>query len=510
MNYLAIDIGTTNWKVAIYNGEGKSLAIVKTPTKTHSDNMGKSWYNPTELWSCICDLIKDVTSKCPVEISAISATSFSEAVVGIDKSGNAVGDIIAWFDTRSMKQAQQLKDRFTEKTLYSITGLDVNPIFSLPKIMWIRENEKSNYDKTIKYLQMADFIIYRLSGVFATDYTLASRTLALDVKNNCYSDTILDKVNVDKSLFPSIFESGTVISTISDRVSKETGLSKNIKVVVGGNDHPCASIAAGVLGGNKILDSSGTAESFIYVSKKNAIPKMEFKGQRVCRYLQKDRYALWGGIISSGRTFDWAYDLFTSSKRFSIDQAKYTWDEVLDQVLTVKGMEAGLLFYPHLRGAGAPYWNPQISASFMGAREYHDSATFLRATLEGLSMQARMIVEMEENLAGVSVDSLCVVGGGARNPQWQTIKASITGKTVELCEESEATSLGAAMLAALGNEEYESLEEISSMLSNSNKKIEPDFKIYKKMNRFYDLYKEGYEQTEKFNQRIFDEIKGNK
>ena len=507
-NYLAIDIGTTNWKAVIYRSDGTSLAIEKTPTITHSDGSGKSWYEPEELWRSVCGLIQKVTQKCPVPISAVSTTSFSEAVVGIDKEGNTVGEIIAWFDTRSMEEAQYLKDTFTEKKLFSLTGLDVNPIFSLPKILWMRKHEQKNFERTVKYLQMADYIIYRLSGVFVTDYTLASRTLALDVVHNVWSDEILQKVQIAASLFPEILASGTIVGTITPAVQRETGLPSSVKVAVGGNDHPCASLASGVLSGNKMLDSSGTAESFIYISPKNAVPQMEFKGQRVCRYLSKDRYALWGGIISSGRTFDWAYDLFTSSKRFGIKQDAYDWDYVLDQVLHVKGIEEGLFFYPHLRGAGAPYWNPKMSAQFLGCREFHDNATFLRAVLEGLSMQARMIVETEEKLAHTQVASLCVVGGGARNTQWQKIKASITGKTIELCKESEATSLGAAMLAALGCGEYSSLEEISQQLSSANVKIEPDWDTYKRMEPFYALYKEGYIATEKINQKIFDTIKG--
>lgn len=508
-NYLAIDIGTTNWKAAVFTQDGTLVGIEKIPAKTHSDGKGRSWYQPHELWTSICSLISQVISKTDVPIEAISVTSFSEAVIGIDKDGNPVGNIIAWFDTRSLLEAEYLKETFGEDHLFSITGLDVNPIFSLPKILWLRAHENKNFEKSICYLQMADFIIQKLSGICVTDYTLASRTLALDVVNNCWSKEILAKVGLPLSIFPEIVSSGTLVGTISRKASLETGLLPSVKVVVGGNDHPCASLAAGVLSGNKLLDSSGTAESFIYISKKHATPLMEFRGQRVCRYLDKDRYALWGGIISSGRTFDWAYELFVSSKQFGIAQDPYDWDYVLDQVVDIKGIEDGLFFYPHLRGAGAPYWNPRISASFIGLRERHTSAVCLKAVLEGLCMQARIIVEMEEKLASTSVESLCVVGGGSRNLQWQAIKANIIGKPIELCKESEATALGAAMLASLGCGAYGSLEEISSMLSKTNVIIEPNEKKHAAYEPFYALFQEGYEQTKFFNEKIFDLTKEN-
>lgn len=502
--YLAIDIGTTNWKAAIFDEKGTLCGIERTSTITHTDSQGNRYYNPTEMWQSIQGLTKKVTAKTQRTISGVSVTSIAEAVVPIDKDGNTIGDIITWFDTRSIKQAMWLKDKFTAQKLYSITGLDVNPIFSLPKILWVRENQPDIYQKAYKWLQMTDYILFCLTGEYVTDYTLASRTLAFDVVNNEWSREILDCVNVPVDVFPNVCESGTVIGTINAKISDITGITVGAKVAVGGNDHPCASIAAGAINGDKILDSSGTAESYIYISRKNAVPQMTFKGQRTCRYLQKDRYALWGGIISSGRSFDWAYEMFTSSECFGIKQDKYTYEQVLEQISDVKGIESGLIFYPHLRGAGAPHWNPKISGSFIGLRDTHTAKNMLRSVIEGLCMQGRMIAEMEQNLAGVNVNSLCVVGGSSKNKQWQTIKASVINKDIELCHESEATALGAAMLAAIGDGEYKNIEQASEVIAQKNEVIHPDEKMVKKYDVLYNMYCEGYERLKEFNEHIYD------
>jgi len=502
--YLAIDIGTTNWKATVFDEIGRLQAIERTPTKTHTDQSGNHFYVAEEIWNDVQLLCKKVTAKVGQPISAVSVTSFGEAVVAVDKDGNTLGDIVAWFDTRSMKQAQQMKEHFGEERLYEITGLDVNPIFSLPKILWMRDNKPEIYDKAFKWLQMTDYILFCLTGEFVTDYTLASRTLALDILQNQWSMEILQGVGVPREMLPCIEESGTVIGKISADIEKKTGITQGAKVAVGGNDHSCGSIAAGVIHGDKIFDSSGTAESFIYISKKNAVPKMKFAGQRTCRYLQKDRYALWGGIISSGRSFDWAYEMFTSSKCFGIGQEHYSYDKVLDQVMDEQGMESGLIFYPHLRGAGAPYWNPKISGSFLGLRDVHSAKNMMRSVLEGLSMQARMIVEMEQSLAGVDVQSLCVVGGSSRNSQWQTIKASVTKKDIEICPEAEATALGTAMLAAIGDGMYRDIEQASDMLATHNTVIHPNEEMAKRYDQLYELYCEGYKHLKKFNEQIYE------
>ncbi len=504
--YLAFDIGTTNWKAAIFNEKGVLVDIERTPTRTHIDENGNSYYDAVELWETVCRLSRTVTGRLGKPISAVSVTSVAEAVAAIDQEGNAVGNVITWYDTRAIGQAEELKTLFGEKHLYEITGLDVNPIFSLPKIMWLRRYEPFVYEKAHKWLQMADYVIYKLTGEAVTDYTLASRTLAFDVVKNEWAKEIFERLDIPVEAFPEIKESGTLIGRISAQVEAETGITRDAKVAVGGHDHPCASIAAGVMRGDKILDSSGTAESFIYISEHNAVPKMEFAGQRTCRYLEKSRYALWGGIISSGRSMDWAYENLVSPKVFGIEQ-KAAYQDILEQLSGVKGMESGLIFYPHLRGAGAPYWNPKISGSFIGIRDIHTSKNMLRSVLEGLSMQARMIVEMEEKLAGRQVDSLCVVGGSSRNLQWQRIKASVVNKPVELCFEAEATAQGAAMLAAISDGVYENIHQASERISADNRIIEPEEALVRRYENYYDLYCEGYRQLEKLNELIYDEVR---
>jgi xylulokinase len=505
--YLAFDIGTTNWKAAVFDENGALIDMERTAARTYQDAQGYSCYDPEEVWRTACDLSRRVIGRTGRRIAGVSVTSMAEAVVPIDRDGNTAGKMITWFDIRAMEQAKQLKEMFGEERLYRITGLDVNPIFSLPKILWIKEHCPQVYEKTHKWLQMSDYILFRLTGEAVTDYTLASRTLAFDVTANRWSEEILNRVGVPIETLPAIWESGTVIGRIGQAIEEQTGIHAGALAVVGGNDHPCASIAAGVIHGDKILDSSGTAEPFIYISAKGEAPCMEFRGQRTCRYLEKDRYALWGGIISSGGTFNWAYDTFVSSRAFGVEQKPYTYEEILGQLREVTGIESGLFFYPHLRGAGAPYWNPKITGSFLGIRDIHTSRHMLRAVLEGLSMQAKMIVDMEEKLAGKKVDALCVVGGGSHNILWQTIKASVLQKPVELCYEAEATALGAAMLAAVGDGVYGDISQASGKLAAGNRLVEPDEGLVKRYRGLYELYREGYEQMETFSERIYDEVR---
>lgn len=501
--YIGIDVGTTNWKTALFDDRGKMLDIERCPTITHMGKNGFSYYDPQEMWEVFLRLMRTVISRNPVQVSGISVASVAESVVPVGRDGRIVDNIITWYDTRSYEQAQKFRERFGEDRIFEICGLDCNPIFSLPKIMWVRDNEPEIYEKAAVWLQMADYIVYRLTGELVTDYTLASRTLAYDVRKNDWSDEILSAFGFDRSLFPRIEESGTVVGKASREVCDAIGLKEAPVVAVGGHDHPVGSIVTGAIQGNKVLDSSGTAEAYLYISKPDRVPVMKSQGQRTCRYLEKSRYVLWGGIISSGRSFDWAYQLLTTAKAFGLGGEKPSYDTILPQLEDVKGIEEGLLFYPHLRGAGAPYWDPRMRGSFVGVRDYMDNRHFMRAVLEGLCMQSRMIVDMHEKISGDRIDHICVVGGSSKNRLWQQLKANITGRNVELCFEPEATALGAAMLAAMGDGVYGSLEEISDCLARENQVVEPESGAFERYTPFYELYREGYEALEGINEKIY-------
>lgn len=490
---IGIDVGTTNWKAAAFNEEGKPVVIRKTPTVTRYDQKGQGYYDPDEIWANVSNVIKQVVDACGSEnIAAVSVASMAESVVPIDKKGRTYYPVIAWFDIRSRKQSQEVIDRFGRNNLFEMTGLDPNPIFSVPKIMWIRENEPEVYKKAYKWLQMSDYINWRLCGEFVTDYTLASRTLAFDIDNNKWSEEILGEMNIPKDTFPTILESGKVIGKVNNSASKLTGIPEGVPVVMGGHDHPCATIPTGVLLGRKILDSSGTAEAFLLVSGKGEKLPKENKGQRVCRYLDPSRYVLWGGIIASGASVDWGFKRFASVDEWGFEKIDYSYSSLMGKVEAVPPGSNGAMYLPHLRGSGAPYWDPRSKGAFLGLKSTHTSPELMRALFEGLSFQARMVVEMEENVAGYNVESLCTVGGGTRLRMWQQIKADITGKTIEIPEVEDATALGAAFLAGVGVGIYKDIEEASKAVSRYNKRIEPDIKNRDFYNKLYEIYSNAY------------------
>ena len=143
---MGIDIGTTNWKVVVFDTDGTCVFVDKVPTMTHYDEQGHSTYKPQEIWAAVSGMIRKAADRYGDDIKGISVTSMAEAVVPIGEDGEPCSDIITWFDNRSQKEAEYIVGTLGREKLYSITGLDPNPIFSIFKMMWIENNHPHIYE----------------------------------------------------------------------------------------------------------------------------------------------------------------------------------------------------------------------------------------------------------------------------------------------------------------------------------------------------------------------------
>lgn|SRR5690554_687981 len=504
---VGIDCGTTSIKACVYNETGQMVNLVKTDTITHyKDNF--SWYEPEEIWEKIIYVIKCVLDGIDKKnIAGISVTSFGEAGVPIDKNGNPTYPIISWFNLCSLPQAKLLKNTIGKEQIFKITGLDANPIFSLPKLLWLKENEPESFSRTYKWLCLTDYIYYKLTGEMRTDYTIASRTMALDINKCCWSDELLAAVGLSVELFPRLIQSGKKVGTITVSTAKCTSLPTGTPVIAGGHDHFCGSIASGVLLGNRVLDSSGTAESIHALIKEKNELMNTYKGFRIGRFLNPEYFYIVGGLVSSGITVDWIIDRCASISDWTINSEettdkKYYYGDVMKLVEKTKPGADGLIFIPHLRGSGAPYWDPHSKGTFIGLKSLHSSPMMIRAVIEGLCFDVRMIVEEMTKIIGHKIDTLTVIGGGAKNNFWQQVKANITGIPVEVPDVEEATAMGAALLAGVGVGIYEDIKTASCKTYKKKKRYEPKFADRELYNELYSIYKQVYPALKPINIKI--------
>lgn len=500
---VSVDVGTTNLKAAAFDTNGNLISLKKMSSVISYDGNEQGYIDPELLFENISLLLSQLTSEVGADnIAGISVAGMGEAIVPIDKDGRAAYPIIAWFDMRSRDQVDFMLDKISSEQFFSITGLECHPMFSLSKILWIKNNHPEIFDKSIMWLPVASYILYRLSGESVTDFTLASRTLMLNIHKCEWSLKILDTFKIDKNTLPKLVNAGTLIGSVTLASAQKTGLKAGTPVVMGGHDHPCATIPAGILLSKKLLDSSGTAESVLGILNEGTLPPTKYEGVRINRHLDSSRIATSAGIISSGASLDWSINQLASLAGWGVNNGKISYDDIMAKAEKVSPGSGGAMFMPHIRGAGAPFRNPASRGAFIGLRSSHTQADLIHAVIEGLCFELKTIIIKMEHVGGIIYDSVSTVSGAAKIALWQQIKASVIGKPIMTPKITEATALGAAMLAGIGVGVFSDIVEASTASFRAGAIYEPDtlkIRIYEDL---YQIYKDIYPSLLDLNSRI--------
>ncbi|MBI3961419.1 MAG: carbohydrate kinase [Deinococcus sp.] len=487
MALLGIDLGTSSIKAVVYDEAGHQLALSRVPTPMTELPGGWAEYPADAVWQAVCQVLSGVTSQVPPQdIVALAVTSMGEAGVPVDRAGKALYPAIAWFDPRTTPQVEWWAANVGQEKAYAITGLSLNPIFSANKILWLRENRPQVFRRMAKWLCMPDFIIHRLSGQYATDYSTASRTLLLDLASRTWSRPLLKATGLGAKLFPPLYPSGTTVGQVHRQAAADTGLRPGTLVVTGGHDHICAALAWGVVEPGVLLDSVGTAEALLTPLAAPVLsPQGMAQGFNVGCHAAQDCYYIHGGLNFSGGGVAWILQqVFGTAPQADLDS-------ILAQVAAVPPGANGLRYIPHLRGVlGLAGVTRQ--AALVGLRSQHSRPELVRAVIEGLCYEARAITESLMAIAGAQVSQVQCIGGGVRNRLWMRIKAAVYGKplVVPTGPEEEEAALGAALLAGMGARVYASQRQALAAVQLPRGIISPDQDWAERYQALYAQYRQ--------------------
>src|ERR687886_1124857 len=304
---IGADVGTTNIKVLAFDRSGRAIESASSPTPTRYPSPGRADHDPEELWTSFAATLRRVTERLddPDRVASIAVASVGEAAVPLDLRGNPTGDIIAWFDGRARPQAERLGRAVGQDRLFGLTGLSLQPIFGLCKLLWLKENEPDAYSRTATWLNVADFMAFRLCGVAATDYSLASRTLALDLQELRWAEELLNEIGISADLFAPLRQGGTLLGPVTHEAATATGLPEGAGVAAGGHDHVCGALAVGVTQKGTMLNSLGTAEAiFLPLERPLTDPQVGHQGYTQGAHVA-GQYHVFGGQYTSGASVEW-------------------------------------------------------------------------------------------------------------------------------------------------------------------------------------------------------------
>lgn len=495
---VGLDMGSTNVKAVIYEPDGRAVALHSVPAITHVPRPTWAYYDPAELWTLAVGALRGAIAKVadPRRIAGIAVASVGESGIPLDRDGEPTHHAIAWFDRRTIPQAAWLERQIGEDALFAITGLSLQPIFSLSKILWIREHDPDGFARTERWLHIADYIAFKLCGEAATDWSLASRTLMFDIHTGDWDGGILAAAGIARTLLAPAVPSGTLVGRVTADAALATGLPVGAAVGAGGHDHVCGALAAGVTQRGQMLDSMGTAEAlFLPIDRPLTNPAMGRQGYTQGAHVVAGQYYALGGLYTSGACVDWAHR--------AIGKGAELHDLLAEADATPAGSN-GLGFVPHLRLAHPPNADPRARAAFVGITTDIDRGAMVRAVLEGMAYDARANVEPLIAYAGLArMPEISVVGGSSKNELLVQIKASVLNQTLGVVDLEEGTALGVAMLGGIAAGVYRDAHHALECVRPRPRSVAPvadDVALYDRY--FNDVYREIYTALRPLNHAI--------
>ncbi|UCE09234.1 MAG: xylulokinase [Candidatus Thorarchaeota archaeon] len=485
---VAIDAGTTGVRSMVFDTAGAMIKQAYEEFPSHFPHPSWVEQNAADWWTSACKTLRDCLadeSVKPEWIISASVTNQRETIVPLDSGGNPLRNAIVWQDRRTVDQCDWIRKRVSSDDLYSITGLTVDPYFSAPKILWIKDNEKSLFKETDVFLLVHDFILHKLTDRKVTDYSNASRTLLFDIEQQNWSDRILDCLDIPKEKLPEPIQSGTQIGELSGRAAKETGLASGTPVVAGGGDQQCAALGVGVVREGSIKSTTGTGTFMLAHSDSK---RLDSKMRVLCScHVVPGTYVVEASMFTTGSALRWFRDNLGLQERLHAEaEGRDPYEVMTDAADGVPAGSEGVIHIPHLVGAGAPHWNPRARGIFAGLALGHTRGHLMRSVLEGVAYEIRTNLNVMREL-GLSASEMRVTGGAARSETWMQIQADVLNVPVVRTQLEEATALGAAILACHGVGVFKSIAEAAEEMVTPLAPLNP-----RPENR--SVYDEGFER----------------
>ena len=463
MLYIGIDLGTSAVKLLLMDGDGTVKNIVSReyplefPHPGWSEQRPKDWYR--ETMQGIKELLRGFSGD---DVAGIGFGGQMHGLVILDADDNVIRPAILWNDGRCGEECAYLNEEIGRQTLSAYTANIAFTGFTGPKLLWLKKHEPENFARIRKMMLPKDYLVYRLTGAHCTDVSDASGTLLLDVKNRRWSKEMCGICGIAEAMLPKLYESYECVGTVLPEIASELGIRAGVKVAAGAGDNAAAAVATGTVGDGRCNISLGTSGTIFISSAKFGADKNNAL-HAFCD--ANGAYHLMGCMLSAASCNKWWTDAILGAKDYGKEQAR----------IAALG-ENHVYYLPYLMGERSPHNNPNARAAFIGMTMDTTREDMTQAVLEGVAFALRDSFEVAKSL-GISVERTKICGGGAKSPLRKRIIANVLNIKVDVPETEEGPALGAAMLAAVADGAYATVEEAAAKIVKAADTVEPDAEL---------------------------------
>lgn len=486
-----LDVGTTGCKIVIYD---ENAQLLDTYYKEY-DSVHKNGLHEIDFCNIkdgVFSILKSATEK--YKLSALGVTSFGETFAMLDENDHVLAPSMLYTDPRGAVQCKELTEKLGEDKLTKITGVKPDPMYSIAKMMWLRNNNSDAFKKCKRILLGEDFIVYTLTGVAQIDYSLAARTAAFDIKQKKWCKEIFDAADVDCNLLSAPVKTGTVAGKLKPEIKEMLGINYDITVVNGCHDQVAGMIGAGVFEKQQAMDGTGTVECMpVILDSVPDDPKIFDGGYSVVPYIN-ETYACYALSFTGGATLKWFRDNFAEVEKQQETETGKNAYETLDSA--VSNEPTGILCLPHFAGAATPYMDSDSKAAFIGITLETTKYDIYKALMEGTSYEMLLNFNTLKSVTG-EINEIKATGGGAFSDVWLQIKADILGADISALTCKQVGAAGVAALAGYAIGMYTDLKTTVEKMSTVRKVFKPDAARHEKYSKLYSHYENIYNSIKK-------------
>ncbi len=489
MKIAGLDIGTTGCKLTVFDERGQDLG------KAYRDYPARRQVSGHEidisvLMDSVYGVIREMVAQYP-DIGGIGVTSFGETFVMTDAAGMPLHTAMLYTDPRGAEECASLTEKLGADTIARISGLAPHQMYSIPKIMWLRKNRPEAYRAAKHIFLIGDYVIWHLTGAARIDYSLATRSMAFDIRRLSWSEEILAAAGVDVSLLSKPVPAGTIAGNVTKEAAEKTGLDPACLIVVICHDQVAAAVGAGAFDGETAVDGAGTVECLTPIYDSMPDISVMSKGYfSVVPHVIPGKYAAYAFSYTGGALIQWCVNTFARAEAEEAKEQGISVNRLLEQRCD-RQEPTGLLVLPHFAGAATPYMDTGSKGAILGLTAGTSLAEIYRACMEGVAYEMRLNYDALAD-SHIHFTKLHATGGGAKSKVWMQMKADILNLPIISLKTTDAGTVGSAMLTGVATGVFRDLEEAAAIMVHQRETYQPDLRRHEQYMKVYERYRKVY------------------
>jgi sugar (pentulose or hexulose) kinase len=478
---IGVDSSTSACKAIAWDQQGKAVAEGRANFELLSPE--PNWYEQKaeDWWDALCQCLRNIAAQVGAErIAAICITHQRESFVPVDENAQPIRNAILWLDNRAGRQVKELDERIGNDLIQELTGKGPCTTQSLPKLVWLHDYEPDVVRRTFKFMDVHAFLVHKLTGCWVTSTASADPMGILDMRRGVWAEDFLCKLNIDPAKFVDIVPPGTVVGEVTRQAAERTGLPPGTPVVAGAGDGQSAGLGANITRAGRAYLNLGTA----------VVSGAHSEGYVADRAFRTLCSPIAGAFVAEQVLRGGTFTISWFVQQFGTDLGDVHLPLSAEELLGLAASKVppgslGLMLVPYWTGVMSPYWDDAATGITVGWTGAHRREHFYRAIMEGIAYEHRLVMDRVGQVTGQPIDEFILMGGGSHSALWCQIVADVHGKPVTRASTTEATNLGAGILAASAVGWYDSVRQAADGMTATLERFGPSDTTHATYDRLY-------------------------